>query len=214
MTVTTTNATALKPRQTLWAPKRVLDLVLCLIALPAILPIFCLVGAVIVLTSKGPAFFVQKRVGRHGQTFSMYKFRSMYIDAEERRAEVERLSEREGVCVKVKNDPRVTPVGRALRRWSVDELPQLINVLRGDMSLVGPRPALICEVEQYPDHAHARHDVLPGITGLWQVSGRADVGFDEMILMDLEYVRRVSVLTDLSILLRTCGVVVTGRGAY
>lgn len=214
MTMTTTNTTVLKPGLRLWTPKRVLDLLICLIALPAVLPILFLIGLMIALTSKGPVFFVQNRVGRYGQPFSMYKFRSMYADAEERRAEVAGMSDREGVCVKIKKDPRVTPVGRFLRRSSLDELPQLINVVLGDMSLVGPRPALLCEVEQYPDHAHLRHDVLPGITGLWQVSGRADVGFDEMIRMDLEYVRRVSVVTDLSILLRTFGVVVSGRGAY
>ncbi|MEP5010978.1 sugar transferase, partial [Roseobacter sp.] len=140
--------------------------------LPAVLPVLGAAAAAVALTSKGSVFFVQERVGRGGHTFSMYKLRSMSSDAEARRAEVEQLNEREGLCVKVKHDPRITPVGRFLRRWSLDELPQLINVLLGDMSIVGPRPALVCEVAKYPDHAHQRHAVLPGITGLWQVSGR------------------------------------------
>jgi lipopolysaccharide/colanic/teichoic acid biosynthesis glycosyltransferase len=144
----------------------------------------------------------------------MFKFRSMYADAEARRAEVEKMSDREGVCLKLRRDPRITPVGRVLRRCSLDELPQLVNVLLGDMSLVGPRPALVDEVSSYPEHAHRRHMVLPGITGLWQVSGRADIGFDDMIALDLEYVQSVSVWTDAVVLLRTVSAVFTGKGAY
>lgn len=144
----------------------------------------------------------------------MIKFRSMYRDAEARRGAMLALSDREGICLKLKNDPRVTPVGRVLRRWSLDELPQLFNVLLGDMSLVGPRPALPEEVAAYPDRAHARHRVLPGITGFWQVSGRADLSFDQMIDLDLAYVRQVSVMTDLAVMLRTFRAVVKGQGAY
>ncbi|MEP2530364.1 sugar transferase [Shimia sp.] len=214
MAMTTVNTCVVKPKFRLLRPKRVLDLAICVVMLPAVLPVLGAAAAAVALTSKGSVFFVQERVGRGGHTFSMYKLRSMSSDAEARRAQVEQLNEREGLCVKVKHDPRITPVGRFLRRWSLDELPQLINVLLGDMSIVGPRPALVCEVAKYPDHAHQRHAVLPGITGLWQVSGRADVGFDEMISMDVEYVRRVSVATDVSILLRTLGAVVSGRGAY
>lgn len=214
MTTTTIDATIITARPRLCAPKRALDLILCAMALPAILPVLGVSAAAVRLSSRGPVFFVQERVGQGGKTFPMFKFRSMYADAEARRSEVESMSDREGVCVKLKRDPRVTPVGRFLRRWSLDELPQLLNVLRGDMSLVGPRPALVCEVAQYPDHAHGRHAVLPGITGLWQISGRADIGFDEMISLDMAYVQRVSVATDLRILLRTIGAVLGGRGAY
>ncbi|MEQ9695958.1 sugar transferase [Shimia sp. SDUM112013] len=214
MTMTTLEPAYPKPTSRNRTPKRILDLAICLVALPALIPIFALLSATVALTSKGPVFFVQTRVGRGGETFEMFKFRSMYVDAEARRAEVAAQSDRDGLCLKVKNDPRITPVGRFLRRWSLDELPQILNVLTGDMSLVGPRPALVCEVAQYPDHAHGRHNVLPGLTGLWQVSGRADIGFDEMIALDLEYVRRVSVGTDAMILMRTVRAVVSGRGAY
>ena len=195
-------------------PKRVLDVTLTVVVLVVCWPIFAAIAAAIAASSPGPVFFVQTRVGRGGKTFRMIKFRSMYLDAESRRAEIEKLSDREGLCLKVKTDPRITPVGRFLRRCSLDELPQLFNVLRGDMSLVGPRPALVEEVAKYPDHAHGRHDVLPGITGLWQVSGRADIGFEEMIKLDLDYVQKVSFATDISILFKTIRAVVSGRGAY
>jgi lipopolysaccharide/colanic/teichoic acid biosynthesis glycosyltransferase len=165
-------------------------------------------------TSPGPAFFVQTRVGRDGARFGMVKFRSMYADAEMRRAALLADSDREGVCFKMKDDPRVTPLGRFLRRSSLDELPQLFNVLWGDMSLVGPRPALPQEVARYPEHAMGRLSVLPGITGVWQVSGRAEVSFEDMVAMDLAYARGHSVAGDLAILWRTLGVVLTGRGAY
>ena len=194
--------------------KRSLDVLLSLLILAAIWPAFVVICAAIAVTSPGPVFFVQTRVGRDGRTFGMIKFRSMYQDAEQRRAAIEKLSDREGICVKVKDDPRITRVGLVLRRWSLDELPQLINVLKGDMSLVGPRPALVDEVAAYPEDAHRRHTVLPGITGPWQVSGRADIGFDEMIALDLDYVRRASVVTDAMILLRTFRAVVGGKGAY
>ena len=194
--------------------KRSLDLGLTTLILAAIWPLMLAIALAVALTSPGPVLFVQTRVGLEGKRIAMFKFRSMYRDAESRRAEVEAMSDRAGLCLKVRRDPRITPVGRILRRWSLDELPQLFNVLRGEMSLVGPRPALVEEVAAYPEHAHRRHRVLPGITGLWQVSGRADLGFDEMIALDLDYVRRVSVRMDLWILLRTVHVVLTGKGAY
>jgi lipopolysaccharide/colanic/teichoic acid biosynthesis glycosyltransferase len=194
--------------------KRLLDVVLTTVILCLLWPILLIIACTVAATSQGPVFFCQTRVGLDGRPFRMIKFRSMYKDAESRRAEVEKLSDRDGLCLKVKHDPRITPVGRILRRWSLDELPQLFNVLKGDMSLVGPRPALLVEVAEYPDRAHGRHAVLPGITGLWQVSGRADIGFDEMIELDLRYVRQVSVFTDLVILSKTFRAVFSGRGAY
>jgi exopolysaccharide production protein ExoY len=194
--------------------KRAFDIALSALLLLLIWPVLLLIGLAVWSTSKGSVFFVQTRVGKNGSTFAMIKFRSMYADAEARRAEVQALSDREGICIKLRHDPRITPVGRVLRRWSLDELPQLINVLLGDMSLVGPRPALVEEVAAYPERAHQRHRVQPGITGFWQVSGRADIGFDEMIELDLDYVRRASVLTDISVILRTAGAVLGGRGAY
>ncbi|GAB5438833.1 sugar transferase [Falsiruegeria mediterranea] len=195
-------------------PKRVLDLGLVVLILLAVWPVLAIVAGLVAITSRGPVFFVQTRVGLYGRSFRMLKFRSMYQDAEARRDQLIEQSERDGVCFKLKSDPRVTPVGQFIRRWSLDELPQLFNVLKGDMSLVGPRPALPQEVAAYPAKAHGRHSVLPGITGLWQVSGRADIGFDEMIALDLAYARHVSVLTDIQIMFRTFRAVLSGRGAY
>ena len=194
--------------------KRPLDLALTLPGLAALLPVFLLVALAIKLTSPGPVFFVQTRVGLLGKPFGILKFRSMYQDAEARRAAVLSMSDREGLCFKSRNDPRITPVGRFLRRFSIDELPQLFNVVRGDMSLVGPRPALPEEVENYPLAALERLAVLPGITGVWQVSGRAEIGFDEMVELDIGYVRQGGLLTDISILARTAGAVIGGRGAF
>lgn len=214
MSMTSSDVSGFVPAPRRPAAKRLVDILFTMTLLLAIWPLLTLVVLAVALTSPGPVFFVQKRVGLGGTPFSMIKFRSMYIDAEARRAEVVALSDREGICVKLRRDPRVTPVGRVLRRWSLDELPQLFNVLAGDMSLVGPRPALLEEVAAYPERAHLRHRVLPGITGFWQVAGRADIGFDEMIELDLAYVREASVRTDLSVLVRTVGAVLTGKGAY
>lgn len=194
--------------------KRLFDLSLSLMILAAIWPLIFLCAAAVALTSRGPVFFVQTRVGLDGKPFKMLKFRSMSQDAEKLRDQFADQSDREGVCLKIKNDPRITRVGRYLRRWSLDELPQIFNVLKGDMSLVGPRPGLVEEVAEYPERAHLRHLVLPGITGLWQVSGRAEIGFDEMIDLDLDYVRNGSLRMDLSILLRTFRAVWEGKGAY
>ena len=194
--------------------KRVLDVALVLLALPALVPVFLAIALAIKLTSRGPVFFVQTRVGQGAMPFGMVKFRSMVADAEARRDEVLAASDREGLCFKAKADPRITALGRVLRRASLDELPQLINVLKGEMSLVGPRPALPEEVAAYPSRAMGRLAVLPGITGPWQVAGRADLGFDQMIELDLAYARRATLGTDLRILVATVRAVISGRGAY
>lgn len=194
--------------------KRVMDLALVLMALPIILPVIALIALGIALTGGGGVFFVQTRVGVAGKGFRMVKFRTMYRDAEARRAGLLATSSREGICFKQKNDPRVTPFGRLLRRSSLDELPQLWNVVCGHMSLVGPRPALPEEVALYSKAAMARLCGLPGLTGLWQVSGRADIGFDEMVALDVAYLKSASVRTDLSLIFRTLGAVVKARGAY
>ncbi len=214
MTMITIEPARLRKNTLSFGAKRLLDIVLTALGLLCIWPVLLGISLAVACTSPGPVFFVQTRVGRDGQTFRMLKFRSMYRDAEKRRLEMEGMSDRDGICLKIKQDPRITPVGHFLRRWSLDELPQLFNVLRGDMSLVGPRPALIEEVAAYPDYAHGRHAVLPGITGLWQVSGRADIGFEDMIELDLEYVRRNSFGTDVWILIRTIRAVLSGNGAY
>jgi lipopolysaccharide/colanic/teichoic acid biosynthesis glycosyltransferase len=194
--------------------KRAFDICLVLLALPAIWPLFLILAAAVRLSGPGPVFFVQTRVGLNGRPFGMVKFRSMYPDAESRRAMLEAQSERAGVCFKLRDDPRVTPVGRFLRRSSLDELPQLFNVLTGDMSLVGPRPALPQEVAAYPHAAMGRLAALPGITGPWQVAGRADLDFAQMVDLDLDYVRAPSLGRDLAILWRTVAVVASGQGAY
>ena len=180
-----------------------------------LLPLFTLVALAIRLESPGPVFFRQIRVGALGKTFAMWKFRSMYIDAEERKAALEAQNEMQGgVIFKMKHDPRVTRVGRIIRRLSVDELPQLWNVLKGDMSLVGPRPALPLEVGQYSLEERGRLDAKPGITCTWQVSGRSDIPFDEQVLLDIDYIREQSVKNDLKLLVKTVPAVISGRGAY
>lgn len=194
--------------------KRALDMAVASATTLALSPILLATAAVIKLESPGPVFFMQTRTGQNGRPFRIFKFRSMYKDAEARRTQVLTQSDRDGVCFKAKHDPRITRVGRWIRRFSIDELPQLFNVLKGEMSLVGPRPALPEEVAAYPERALARLEAKPGLTGIWQVSGRADVGFDKMIDMDLAYVRSRSVWLDLAILALTGRAVLSGRGAY
>lgn len=208
------HAPAAKVMPRSYRAKRALDVSLTLLGVLAILPILLMTALAVKLSSPGPVFFVQNRVGKDGKHFGMVKFRSMYVDAEARRAALRAKSDRAGICFKIKDDPRVTPVGRVLRRFSMDELPQLFNVLRGEMSLVGPRPALPEEVVRYPDHAFERLQVLPGITGSWQVSGRADLSFNQMIQLDLDYARNSTLATDLTILRRTADAVISGSGAY
>ena len=194
--------------------KRFFDLFCSSLALLLLWPVLLVLFILVRLKLGSPALFCQQRPGLHGRPFMMIKFRSMHADAEARRAALLAASDREGLCFKSRHDPRITPVGRLLRRLSLDELPQLFNVLCGEMSLVGPRPALPEEVAAYPQSALERLSVLPGITGLWQVSGRAEVGFDEMVRMDLTYARDNRLARDLAILARTVSAVLSGRGAY
>ena len=214
MTVTTTDIAFARPSLTSLSAKRALDLGVTLAVLLLLWPVLLILALAVAMTSRGPVFFCQTRVGLNGVPFRMIKFRSMYADAEARRAALLAESDREGICLKLRHDPRVTPVGRFIRRWSLDELPQLFNVLTGEMSLVGPRPALPEEVAAYPEHAHLRHRVKPGLTGVWQVSGRADVSFDDMIDMDIAYARTAGIRRDLAILFLTIPAVLSGRGAY
>lgn len=177
-------------------------------------PVFLAITVAVRISSRGPALFKQTRVGRSGTEFTMLKFRSMYVDAEERLLELERLSDGNGVLFKMHSDPRVTRVGQFLRKYSLDELPQLINVLRGHMSLVGPRPPLPREVARYETHVHRRLLVKPGLTGLWQISGRSDLSWEETVRLDLRYVENWSIATDLLILWKTARAVIAGSGAY
>ncbi len=194
--------------------KAVFDKAAAGMALIVLAPVFVVIAVAIRLDDQGPVFFRQTRVGRVGQTFKLFKFRTMVVDAEQRKLELEALNEGAGVLFKMRKDPRVTNVGVLLRRWSLDELPQLFNVLIGDMSLVGPRPALPREVARYGDHMRRRLAVKPGITGLWQVSGRSGLSWEEAFRLDLRYVDNWSIMLDLQILWKTFSAVIHGSGAY
>ncbi|GAA2541864.1 sugar transferase [Winogradskya consettensis] len=194
--------------------KAVFDVAVALGLLVLLAPVFLAVALVIKLDTGGPVFFRQVRVGRGGETFRMNKFRTMHVDAEARLAAMRQAAEGDGVLFKMRDDPRVTRAGRILRRYSLDELPQLINVLLGQMSLVGPRPPLPAEVEQYPDDMRRRLVVRPGMTGLWQVSGRSDLSWEDSIRLDIRYVENWSLTVDLVILMRTAMAVMRGSGAY
>jgi exopolysaccharide biosynthesis polyprenyl glycosylphosphotransferase len=197
--------------------KEVFDRVGALLLLIMAAPLMAAIAALIVLApgARGPAIFRQERVGKNGRTFALYKFRTMHVDAEARLAELLELNESEGGGLfKMRRDPRVTPIGRFLRRFSLDEFPQLVNVIKGDMSLVGPRPPLAREVAGYPADMRRRLVVKPGLTGLWQVSGRSDLSWSESIRLDLTYVENWSLAMDLAILARTVRAVIRSSGAY
>src|SRR5258708_4310509 len=194
--------------------KAVFDRVAAGLALAVLAPLFVVIAMAIRLDDQGPVFFMQTRVGRDGQTFRLFKFRTMVVDAEQRKLQLEGLNEGAGVLFKMRKDPRVTKVGAGLRRWSLDELPQLFNVVIGDMSMVGPRPALPGEVARYGDHMRRRLVVNPGITGLWQVSGRSGLSWEEAFRLDLRYVDNWSIVLDLQILWKTFSAVRHGSGAY
>jgi exopolysaccharide biosynthesis polyprenyl glycosylphosphotransferase len=190
------------------------DRALAICALALLLPFFAAIAVAIRLSDGGPAFFRQIRVGRDGKPFTLYKFRTMVVDAERLQADLIALNDGDGLLFKMRKDPRITSVGSLLRRHSLDELPQLINVLRGDMSLVGPRPALPGEAEAYGNPVRRRLAVKPGITGLWQVNGRSDLPWDEAVRLDVRYVENWSFVLDLQILWKTWSAVWHGDGAY
>ncbi|MFC4337176.1 sugar transferase [Salininema proteolyticum] len=196
-----------------WLAKNILDFTASLLGLIVISPLLLVTALLIKLDSPGPVFFRQPRVGREGETFLCWKFRTMYIDAEERQAALMMENESDGLLFKMKDDPRITRIGKFLRRTSIDELPQLINVLKGEMSLVGPRP-LPAENGDFLGDVRRRLLVRPGITGLWQVSGRSDLSWDDAVRLDLYYVDNWSLTTDLQILLRTVSAVMKSKGAY
>lgn len=194
--------------------KRVVDLIVATIGLLLFLPLLPFIIALVKLESPGPLFFAQERVGRYGRTFICYKIRSMVTEAEALKDDLEYLNEADGAAFKIREDPRVTRVGRFVRRSSLDEFPQLWNVLRGEMSIVGPRPQIPAEVAEYEPQHRARLLVKPGLTCLWQISGRNDVDFGEWMRLDQEYVEHRSMALDISILLRTLPAVVRRTGAY
>lgn len=194
--------------------KRTFDAVFSLLVMFFGLPVWIAIAAAIKLESVGPIFYQQERVGRDGVTFKMFKFRSMYLDADQRLHTLKDSNEADGPLFKMRNDPRITRVGRILRKYSLDEFPQLINVLLGDMSVVGPRPPLPAETQEYTDRHVRRLEVAPGMTGLWQVSGRSDLTFEEMVQLDLFYIENWSLRYDLSLVLRTVPTVMFAKGAY
>jgi exopolysaccharide biosynthesis polyprenyl glycosylphosphotransferase len=196
-----------------WLVKNLLDRIVAVLGLLLFSPLMVAIAIGIKAGDQGPVFFRQRRVGREGKIFSVWKFRTMYVDAEERRATLVDQNEGDGMLFKIRNDPRITPFGRFLRASSLDELPQLINVLLGDMSLVGPRP-LPAEDGDYLGDVRRRLLVRPGITGLWQVSGRSDLSWDDAVRLDLYYVDNWSLTFDLTIMWKTIGVVLRSKGAY
>jgi lipopolysaccharide/colanic/teichoic acid biosynthesis glycosyltransferase len=193
--------------------KRIFDIVLCILALPVVLVVTGLIAIAIWIDNPGPIFFRQMRTGKGGQRFAMFKFRTMVTNAEELKEKLAHLNELTPPDFKISHDPRVTKVGRILRKTSLDELPQVFNVLQGDMSLVGPRPTSF-DVSTYSLWHTERLEVMPGITGLWQVSGRSDVDFDERLRLDVEYIERQSLWLDIQILVKTITAVFDQRGAY
>ena len=201
------------PRPVYEFAKRVFDIVLSATALLLLLPLWVAIVLIIRLTSHGPAIFAQTRSGKDGRPFTCYKFRTMVSDAETLRHQLLHLNEMSGPVFKIRHDPRKTTVGRILRKTSLDELPQLLNVLRGDMSIVGPRPPLPAEVAEYTPHQAQRLAVKPGLTCLWQVSGRNLIDFDEWVELDIAYIKRRSFWYDITLILRTIPAVLSTKGA-
>jgi len=197
-----------------WALKRGFDIVVSSVAIVVGSPLWLAIAGAIKLTSRGPVFYRNERIGLGEQPFGMMKFRTMYADAADRQAALEAANEASGPLFKIRNDPRVTVVGRMLRRLSLAELPQVLNVLWGEMSLVGPRPLPIRDYEQLQQWHRKRYLVLPGMTGLWQVSGRIDLSFDELVRLDFYYIENWSIWLDITILAKTLPAVVARRGAY
>jgi lipopolysaccharide/colanic/teichoic acid biosynthesis glycosyltransferase len=195
--------------------KRSIDIIGSFIGILLLGSLFIVVAILIKIEDpKGPIFFSQKRVGKNGQEFNMYKFRSMVADAEDRLTDLLKHNEATGAMFKMKNDPRVTKIGKFIRKTSIDELPQLFNVLKGEMSLVGPRPPLRREVDKYSDYEKQRLLVVPGCTGLWQVSGRSNIGFKDMVELDLKYIKNQRIGTDLRIIIKTVFLLFGSKNAY
>lgn len=194
--------------------KRVIDVVCSFVGVLVLSPLFIVIAIIIKFTSKGPVFFSQKRVGRDGKEFKMYKFRSMVVNAEELKEKLAAQNEMSGPMFKMKDDPRVTKVGKFIRKTSIDELPQLLNVLKGDMSLVGPRPSLPKEVAQFEDWMYRRLEVKPGLTCYWQVSGRNNIDFEDWMKLDIRYVKERNLWIDIKLIFKTVGVLFGDKNAH
>lgn len=194
--------------------KRLIDIVCSFLGVLVLSPLFIIIAIIIKMTSKGPVFFSQKRVGKNGKEFDMYKFRSMVVNAEELKEKLAAKNEMSGPMFKMKDDPRVTKVGKFIRKTSIDELPQLWNVLKGDMSLVGPRPSLPKEVAQFEDWMYKRLEVKPGLTCYWQVSGRNNIDFEDWMKLDIRYVEERNFWIDIKLIFKTVGVLFGDKNAH
>ena len=194
--------------------KRLIDVVCSFLGVLVLSPLFIIIAIIIKTTSKGPVFFSQKRVGKNGKEFNMYKFRSMVVNAEELKEKLAAQNEMSGPMFKMKDDPRVTKVGKFIRKTSLDELPQLWNVLKGDMSLVGPRPSLPKEVAQFEEWMYKRLEVKPGLTCYWQVSGRNNIDFEDWMKLDIKYVEERSTWVDVKLIFKTVGVLFGDKNAH
>jgi len=195
--------------------KKLFDELLSIIAIILLFPLFIIIAILIKIDDpKGPVLYSQIRIGKNGRLFKMYKFRSMVVNADRKLKKLLKYNEVDGAMFKMKNDPRVTKIGRIIRKYSIDELPQLLNVIKGDMSLVGPRPPLEREVENYTEYDKQRLLVIPGCTGLWQVSERNNVGFHEMVELDIEYIDNANMWIDIQILLKTIWIMIVPNSAY
>ena len=196
------------------AIKRLIDIICSFVGILVLSPLFIIIAIIIKFTSKGPVFFSQKRVGRNGKEFDMYKFRSMVVNAEELKEKLAAQNEMSGPMFKMKDDPRVTKVGKFIRKTSLDELPQLWNVLKGDMSLVGPRPSLPKEVAQFDEWMYKRLEVKPGLTCYWQVSGRNNIDFEDWMKLDVKYVEERNLWIDIKLIFKTVGVLFGDKNAH
>lgn len=193
--------------------KRFFDICLSTAALVVLSPLLLVIAILIYLEDKGPVIYSQTRIGKDGRAFKLYKFRSMCVDADERLRDLQKLNERDGPVFKIKNDPRVTKVGKFIRKTCIDELPQLVNIIKGDMSIVGPRPPLPNEVEQYNSYQKQRLLVVPGLTCYWQIQKGEETTFDEWVELDLKYIKERSILLDFRLILLTFKVILSGKGA-
>ena len=196
------------------AIKRLIDIICSFVGILVLSPLFIIIAIIIKFTSKGPVFFSQKRVGRNGKEFDMYKFRSMVVNAEELKEKLAAQNEMSGPMFKMKDDPRVTKVGKFIRKTSIDELPQLWNILKGDMSLVGPRPSLPKEVAQFDEWMYKRLEVKPGLTCYWQVSGRNNIDFEDWMKLDIRYVEEKNLWIDIKLIFKTVGVLFGDKNAH
>lgn len=194
--------------------KRLMDILLSVVALVVLSPVFLVTAAAIKSEDRGPVFFVQQRAGKDMKPFRMYKFRSMYVNADEKLNEMMKDNEQTGHAFKIKDDPRITKTGKVIRRFSIDELPQLINIIKGDMSIVGPRPILTFQMEECSEYERQRLVVQPGLTCYWQIGGRSDVTWEEWVQLDLDYIEDMSLWTDIKMIVRTVPAVLCGNGAY